>query len=221
MALFNIFKSRKHAEKNEKEKQKPKIICDIHEKNSMILANLSENKDIELEIKNLEVGDYLADDTIVERKTIRDFTSSIISKRLIQQLENMLQYEKRILIIEGDIKDSMINENAIRGMMLSIEIDRKIPIIQTKDENETTKFLILLAKRQLKPAAEMTFHSRKPETKTEQIQYIIESFPNIGPKNAKALLKKFKTIKDIINAPEEELRAEIGKKADSIISLRD
>lgn len=214
----DIFKSKKSKEEN---KIKPKIICDIHEKDSLVPGFLAESKEVEYEMKNLHVGDYLVGDTIIERKTVRDFASSIISKRLISQLDNMLQYEKRILIIEGDIKNSMLNENALMGMMLSIELDFKIPIIQAKDEEETSKFLILLARKQVKSQAELTFHSRKPESKKEQIQYIIESFPNIGPKNAKKLLKKFKTVRNIISAEEKDLRKEIGKKADSIIGLRD
>ena len=43
----------------------------------------------------------------------------------------------------------------------------------------------------------------------------------IGPKTAKKLLQKFGAIKNIINAPEEELRKLLGKKADVLISLLD
>jgi ERCC4-type nuclease len=50
--------------------------------------------------------------------------------------------------------------------------------------------------------------------KKEQLQYILEGFPGIGPKTAKKLLKKYKTIKKIILASQENLRKDIGKKAD-------
>jgi len=46
------------------------------------------------------------------------------------------------------------------------------------------------------------------------MQFIIEGFPGIGPKTAKKLLEKFKTMKNIFNAPLEDLQKEIGKKAD-------
>jgi len=41
---------------------------------------------------------------------------------------------------------------------------------------------------------------------------ILEGFPGIGPSTAKALLKKFKTIKAIINANEKDLvKARLNK----------
>jgi len=55
--------------------------------------------------------------------------------------------------------------------------------------------------------------------KKEQLQFIIESFPEIGPKTAQKLLTKFKTIQNIINAPEQELKEIIGKKAEVITRL--
>jgi len=137
----------------------------------------------------------------------------------------MQKYKSRLLILEGKnfeaLKETKINPNAIRGMILSISLDFNIPVIFTRDEEDTAKFLITLAKRQLKTNAEFTLHSRKPATIKEQKKYVIESFPNIGPKNAERLLNHFKTVKNIINASEEELKSLIGKKADSIIKLRD
>ena len=60
---------------------------------------------------------------------------------------------------------------------------------------------------------------KKSWDKKEQLQFIIEGFPGIGPKTAKKLLTKFKTIKNIINASQEELREAVGKKADIIKNL--
>jgi Fanconi anemia group M protein len=215
--IFNIFS--KKQKKQGKEPIKPRIIADIHEKNSLVISNLA--NEAELEIKNLEIGDYLIGNIIIERKTFSDFISSMLSKRLVEQLRQMQSYESRILILEGrdfeefEKKETKLNPNAIRGMILSISLDFKTPIIFTKDSEDTAKFLLVLAKRQLKPRAEFTFHSRKPLSKKEQKQYIIESFPGIGPKTAKALLKKFGSIKSIINSKPEELEKEIGKKAES------
>jgi ERCC4-type nuclease len=212
--IFDIFSKK---EKKSKKETRPKIIIDIHEKNSLVLSGLT--SEAEVELKSLEIGDYLVGETVIERKTFRDFISSMISKRLIEQLAQMQKYESRILILEGkdfeELKDTKINPNAIRGMILSISLDFKTPIIFTKDSEDTSKFILVLAKRQLKNPQEISFHSRKPATQKEQKQYIIESFPNIGPKNAKVLLKKFGSIKKIINASQEDLEKLIGKKAES------
>ena len=208
MPFHNIFK----ITKRKKPKQIPKIIIDIHEKNSLILAELHENKNIKLEIKSLKIGDYLIGKTIIERKTVNDFISSMINKRLIQQLKQMKKYKKQLLIIEGIDEqelykeDTKLNPNAIRGFILSIITNYQIPIIFTQDYQDTVKYLIILAKQQLKPKTEVTLHHRIPKKIPEQKQYILEAFPNIGPITAKKLLKKFKTIHNTINATEQELK---------------
>jgi len=211
MPFHNIFS--KKQEKKIKVKS-AKIVVDIHEKNSFVLANLIE-LGAETEIKSLEIGDYVIGNTIVERKTAQDFVSSMLSRRLLEQLKNMCQYENKFLIIEGkNRKEMSINPNAIRGMILSISLNFKIPIIITENEKETADYLFLLAKQQAKQKTEINLHSRIPRTREEQKKYILESFPGIGPATAKKLLEKFGTIKNIINSPKEELEKEIGRKAD-------
>ena len=218
--FHNIF-SRK-SNKESKEKIKPKIIADIHEKDSLILAELAEkekNKEIELIIQPLKIGDYLIGDTIIERKTISDFISSMISRRIIEQLRQMKQYKNQLLIIEGNLNDSEFNQNALRGFILSIITNYQIPIIMAQDYKDTSQFLTILAKQQLKPKTEISLHSRIPKTIKEQKQYVLEAFPNIGPITAKKLLKKFNTLSSVINAPEEELKEILKKKVSSFKRL--
>lgn len=214
MEIFNIFSSNKKLRK-----EKPKIIVDTREKNSLVLSNLI--NECEIELKQLEIGDYLIGNTIIERKTFSDFISSMLSKRLLEQLIQMQKYQAKLLILEGkdfeqlEETKSRLNPNSIRGMLLSVPLEFNTGIIFTKNSEETAKYLILLAKRLLKNPQEASFHSKKPESKKERLEYILESFPNIGPKTAKLLLKKFKTIRNIINASESELEEQIGKKAEA------
>lgn len=217
--LHNIFE--KLTKRKSKEKPKLVIIADIHEKDSMILAELKSNKDIILEIKPLKIGDYLIGNTIIERKTTNDFISSMLNKRLIQQLAQMQSYKQRLLIIEGNINDlyEKINPNAIRGFILSIINSYYTNIIFTIDYKDTTNYLIILAKQQLKPKQEISLHSRIPKTLKEQKQYILEAFPNIGPITSKKLLKEFKTLKNTFNASEEELKKVLKNKSEKFKSI--
>jgi ERCC4-type nuclease len=207
MPLYNIF-SKKRKSKT-KPKQIPTIVADIHETNSLVISELKASKQINLQIKPLKIADYLIGNTAIERKTTSDFISSMINRRLFQQLKQMQKYKEKLLIIEGDLdllnNETNLNSNSIRGFIISIINNHQIPIIQTQDYEDTAQYLITLAKQQLKPKIPISFHSRIPKTIKEQKQYIIESFPNIGPKKAELLLKKFKTINNIINATEEEL----------------
>lgn len=206
--IFDIFSKTKKT----KEIKQHKIIADVHEKNSLVIPSLNELQ-ANVEVKSLKVGDYIVNNTIIERKTISDFISSMISKRLIQQLLELQRYENKILILEGKIDEQGFNPNAIRGMLLSIELELKIPIIFTQDSEETAKYLLVLAKKQDK-AQGFSLHSKKGQTKREIQKYIIESFPGIGPKTSGKLLKKLSTIKNIINTPLEDLKKIIGKKAE-------
>jgi ERCC4-type nuclease len=185
------------------------IIVDTREKQSLIAANLLEQK-ANIKFEKLEIGDYLINDICIERKTFSDFLSSMINKRLLQQLNEIKKYPKPILLIEGfyyDYESYNVHENAIRGMLTSIATEFQIPILFTEDEKDTSKFLINLAKKQEKPKQELSIRPSKTlETLEERKQFILEGFPLIGPKTSKPLLKKFKTLKKILNLKPKELQ---------------
>jgi ERCC4-type nuclease len=211
--IHNIFRSKN---RKAKPKKMPIIVADIHEKNSLVISELHKSTQIRLEIKSLKIADYIINDIAIERKTVQDLISSMISKRLIQQLTQMQSYKKSLLIIEGNL-DEVINEEnniskALRGLLVSISTNYPTSIIRAQDYEDTAKYLITLAKQQIKPKTEISLHSRIPKTKKEQKSYILESFPNIGPSKAKQLLKKFKTIQQTINATEEELEEILKSK---------
>ena len=203
--------------------EKPKIIVDIHEKNSLVIAELVQ-LGADVEIKHLELADYvISNDIAVERKTINDFVSSMISKRLQSQLIDLKKnFKAPLLIIEKEDHQEIfkptghpnMHENAVRGMLLSIA-NFNVPFIITEGYEDTAKYLLLLAKRQLKPEQEVSLSfKRKAYSKREQLQIILESFPGIGPATAKSLLRQFKTIKNFVNASAEELgKSKLGKKA--------
>ena len=204
-----------------RQEQKPRlaIIADNHEKNSLVISELSE-LGIDVEMQHLPVADFLVNGVAIERKTVSDFLSSMINKRLSRQLEEIKQYPKSLLIIEGideqelynDCNPEGINANAIRGFLLSILLGFQVPIIFTKDYADTAKFISVLAKKEKKEHISLRA-VKKALNKKEQLQYILEGFPGIGPATAKKLLKRFKTISGIIDASENELKKEIGKKA--------
>jgi len=190
-----------------------KIIVDTREKQSLIAANLVEQK-ANITFEKLDIGDYLIQDTIIERKTFSDFISSMISKRLQVQLINLKKYPRRFLILENfhyNYKDFNIHENAVRGMLISIATDFQIPIIYTKNETDTAKFLISTAKRYEKKKTMLSLRQTKTsKSLEEQKQFILEGFPGVGPTIAQELLKKYKTLKNIFHIQKEELE-EINK----------
>ena len=181
------------------------ILVDSREKNSLVLSELYEKKH-EIKREILPVGDYIIGNIAIERKTLNDFISSMLSKRLIEQLQNLKQFPKQLLMLEGEEKRINIHPNAIRGMLLSISLDYGIPVIFSKNESETAEFLMLLDKKQNKPPSEISLVAkRKSNTIKEQQQIILENFPGIGPSTAKKLLENFKSLKKIFSTSEKKL----------------
>ena len=229
-----------------------KITADYREKNSLVASELIQ-LGLKVEFRELKVADYIVNDVAIERKTVSDFISSMINKRLINQLESLQVYKNRLLIIEGLDEQELytdseeknvrfhrkqleiayprqegkskktvgcfqgVHPNSIRGFLLSIVLKHQTPIIFTKNSEDTAKFISVLSKRKGK---ELSLNvNKKTLNKKERMQFILEGFPSIGPKTAKKLLKKFKTIKNIINAPQEELKKILGKKAGIIKTI--
>lgn len=216
--LLDIFSKRKLNIK--KDEPKESIIIDYREKNSLVASYLIK-QGFPVEFKELKIGDYIVKDTIIERKTVQDFISSMINHRLINQIEELKQYENKLLIIEGiseqelySENNSSINANAIRGFLLSILLKHKIPIIFSKNAEDTSKFINVLSKKKEK---EINLNAKKKTlNKKEQLQFIIESFPGVGPKKAKKLLEKFGSIQNIILSSTDDLKDILGIQSANI-----
>lgn len=219
--LHDIFSKKKESIK--KDEEKIKIIVDYREKNSLVASYLVKNN-FDIEFTELKIGDYIVKGMVIERKTVADFIGSMMNGRLINQIENLKMCEDKLLLIEGISERELyteenpkINPNAIRSFLLSIILKHKIPIIFTKNSEDSAKFISVLSKKKNKEAP--LNMQKKTLDKNQQLQFILESFPGIGPKKSKELLKKFGTIQNIFNASAENLKEILGKGANSFIEI--
>lgn len=209
MAFYNIFSNKKE------KKEELSIIIDHREKNSLVVSELIK-LGFKIQFEQLPVADYLINNIAVERKTLSDFKSSIINKRIVQQLLEIKQYPKHFIILEGleaeDPYSGAIHENAFRGFLLSVALEYKVPIVFTLNEKDTAKYLYVLARKKEKSEPGIRASKSRLSNK-EQLQFILEGFPGIGPSTAKKLLNEYKTLKELANASQEDLEKLIGKKA--------
>src|SRR3989344_7666983 len=196
-----------------------KVIVDHREKSSGIIRELAKHG-IDIDEKQLLVGDFIIQtkdhnnnniNLCIEKKTQEDFLNSIIDKRLLRQLFDMKEhFQSQLLIIEGNSNLYSLRKfhpNSIRGMLAAIAIDLQIPIITTRSVSDTASFIATIAKRLEKPGKEIGLVAmKKPLSIKEHQEFIIESFPGIGPVLAKSLLHELKTIKNIVSANEEALK---------------
>ncbi|MDY6931352.1 MAG: DEAD/DEAH box helicase [Halobacteriota archaeon] len=188
-----------------------KVFTDQRELNSAVVKSL-DKKGAELDIRTLEVGDYVLSERVcVERKKVDDLLSSLTDKRyLFGQLSDMAnEYERPLLIIEGEglFATRNIHPNAIRGLLSTIAIDLAIPIIFTADEEDTASLLYIIAKReQEKKKKAFNPHGKRSSLSLkEQQEYLVSSISNIGPVTAKNLLSHFGSVENVVSASKEEL----------------
>lgn len=196
------------------------IVVDKMERNAIVAGELI-NLGCKVEFKKLDIGDYIVGDVLIERKSASDFFSSMINKRLTRQIQELKQHPKHLLIVEGfnnDFYSKLENSNALRGFLLHLLLEEKVPIVYTLDEKDTALFLLLLAKKNKK--TELSFRgSRRILNDKERAQFILEGFYGIGPKTAKKLLERFGNLRNIFSAKEEDVKELIGKKADEFLRV--
>jgi len=207
--------------------EKPIIIVDFRERTSKI-PELIVKKGASVKFNQLTLGDYIISERIaVERKTAHDFIKSIYDGRLFEQLKNLSDnYEIPILIVEGNMEEVLFevqNPNIIRGALVSMAISYNAKIFYSENENETADYLVIIARQENKKRTiGEPIIKRKPKVyeNDKWVFYIVQSFPYIGPKNAKLLLQNFHSIKNIANANFMELARVIGKaKAKKIYEI--
>ena len=190
--------------------EKLSVIVDYREKASPTVKELIQ-LGLNVDLKQLEVGDFLlSKDVVVELKKVSDFVNSIVDKRLLNQLKSLTSYQKPVLIIEGtdDIyAQRNIRPNAIRGMLATIAVSFKIPILYSQNPKDTAYLLASLAKReQSEEKQAFTYHAAKPLSLKEQQEFIVGSLPGIGGILSKPLLKHFGSVKKVITASEDDLK---------------
>lgn len=189
-----------------------KIIMD-HRENRGQLPRLLYERDLIIETKTLEVGDFIiSDDCVVELKKVPDFVNSLVDGRLFSQAKELREnFKKPLYIIEGELRDIFgvrnVHPNAIRAAMISLTLDYQIPFLFSHDSEETVNLLVSLVRReQLEKNKDISLRgSKRAWTREKQQQFLIEGLPLIGPKLAKNLLKEFKSPIKLLTAIEEDL----------------
>jgi Fanconi anemia group M protein len=204
----------------------PEIAADDRETSSRVVEHLSE-LGARLQVRRLEQGDYLVGDRVlVERKTARDFVDTLVERDLFGQVRDLASGSSRpVLIIEGgDIYTARdVNPAAIRGALAAIAVDLGVAIFFTKDELETAQMILTLARREEGDRGERKVHPYKSyRSMKEQQEYIIAAFPSVGLRNARLLLSHFGSVKAVLDADEEALKAVKGigeKTARQILAI--
>lgn len=196
------------------------IRIDYRERGSGVVQAL-EKIGCRYEINTLKAGDYVIDGRVyIERKTSRDFVSSLHSGRLFRQVAALKKFgQRQILIIEG-LPLTLIRgakPETIQGALVSLAVSWHLPVLYSECPEETALILERIRKQILSrsaPSGKKLFTAKKPARPSAHKKKILEALPLIGPNLAAALMKEFGSLEKVFNASEEELRTVrgIGKK---------
>jgi Fanconi anemia group M protein len=197
------------------------VYVDSREMRSGVARALEDMK-VVLQIKTLEVGDYVLSDRVcVERKTADDFLNTLFGadRSLFEQIIAMKHsYMRPLLIIEGEglYTKRRISPAVIQGVLASICIDYGVPVMFTRDEVETAAYLYSIARReQVERKRNVNPHAQKSsQTMAERQEYLVSAISEVGPVIARNLLRHFGSVKAIVNASEEQLKEvdKVGEK---------
>jgi ERCC4-type nuclease len=196
------------------------IIIDVNEaRNHADVAPRLEEVGIEVEVRALEAGDFIVvgpdRKLLIERKSVKNFVTSLESKQLYFQLEKMKAselVEPRILIegiMSEALEDTAMPLQAVHGAVSSVIDNWKVPVYWTGCWEETIMMLKQLHHMVNKDNKKVDFTLRvhkKNKSSEESIQYVLEGLDGVGPKVSKNLLESFGSLQGVLNAPVSQLK---------------
>jgi len=188
----------------------PAITIDTREQNSKVVTEISK-KGIKINTAQLSVGDYIiSEDTAIERKSVEDFLESLIDGRLFSQAKSLKeQYISPIMILEGEglHHKRNISDNAVYGALASLVNDFRIPVVSTKDEEETASLIKALVSRKKGAKRSTSIRKDKESMSTyNQKKFIIEGLPSISGTLAERLLDNFGDLRSVFKADVKDLQ---------------
>ncbi len=192
------------------------IIADDRERQSGVVEHLREMDGVVVGMRRLKVGDYCAAERLLfERKTLKDFSISLIDGRLFTQAVKLANGgHKSVMILEGtgkDLTQAGVKRESLQGALITISLILGIPVLRSMSPHETAR-LIVYAVRQIAFIAKggVSRSGYRPQSKSKKQRYILQGLPGIGSKRAERLLETFGSVEGVITASSEELASVEG-----------
>jgi len=156
-------------------------------------------------VGTLGIGDvHVGPRVLIERKTVPDLVQSIADGRLFRQLYAMCGESARpLLVIEGStpIPVAGLDAESLRGVLLSVAVGYRVPMLRTMSTQETAVCIARLAAHEERRLARDAH--RRPQA-TGPLA-VLASIPGVGEERAAALLARFGSVRQIFNTPRAAL----------------
>lgn len=161
-------------------------------------------------IENLPVGDIIENGFCVERKSPKDFLSSILNHHIFNQAINLHDnYPGRcVIIVESDLKEIIntiqfsgipnIGIAGVRGAIASLYIKYKVPVLLASNRHGFVEMVNKLLEKNNEPKEDLVF-IEPPISKTRanpKLQVLMQ-VPKIGYTKAKKILEWYSTFENL------------------------
>jgi len=190
------------------------------------LIKLFTDEKVDIEVKQLSVGDIWIGDLIIERKSIRDLEASILDGRYREQRGRILAYcqenkTQPMYILEGGLHShtGRLQTSAIMKFINRLIFHYQIPVVQTSSIKETAELLRAITEQQqekpesLQRKTELVkvadgFHTQKKCNAQDPKQFSIASLsqcPGVSVKMAESLVTAFGSLKGVMDASVKDI----------------
>ena len=215
----------------------PRVVVDVREFRSS-LPSLLHGRSMVVIPCMLTVGDYVLSPTIcIERKSVRDLSSSFKNGRLFNQAETMLQhYQHPMLLIEFDQNKSFTldpfadhstglstaanpSDLQSRLVLLTLAFPR-LKVIWSSSPYQTAEIFEELKKNQDEPdpikAVQIGLNAGEDpndQSFNQTPQDMLRAIPGITGKNMARITLEVESLIEVSNLEESELDGMVGKEA--------
>lgn len=210
------------------------VVTDMREFRSE-LPCLIHRRGVEVVPVTITIGDYiLTPDICVERKSISDLIGSLNTGRLYNQAVQMLRYyAKPVLLIEFDqnkpfhlqgrymMSDSSQNMDVVKKLQLLTLHFPKLLLVWSASPYATAQLFIELKQGKPEPDPEAAALLGSDETAELKEKYnptmydFLLRLPGINTRNISNVLKRGKSLKELLRLTEAELETILGSKANA------
>ena len=223
------------------------LIVDSYSSNSSIVQALKE-KGLSIVETSLKWGQYMITDScVIYHMTSAELARLTADKTIFRRILDFKRTAAEpIVIVEGDplAHNDIVSKGALRGALSFIAMHNRVPILTAADVNEVTEMIYIMTNQAqngmgmtlsepapVETPAETVEGDRSnggngslPKEPTELREYIVRAIPEVGPTTAKALAKKYDSLRALFSTSAKDLTTVEGigqKKARKIVEFLD
>jgi Fanconi anemia group M protein len=210
------------------------IVVDANEARTGLAGLLAASWDF-VDVRRLSVGDIaVGRQVLIERKTADDFVSSLADGRLFRQARRLTSVASRPIVIqEGDAAEihRQMDPGAYRGALLSLTVGFRIPVLMTRDLEDTARLVRHMAAQESKRESRRLRRARSSRSTREadlsrfrlapDAIEVLCAMPGVGRARAEALATHVKSLRDLAQLGVHDLMAVPGIGPDTAARIVD